>query len=162
MSTTERQFPQPQQELVYYQSLRDPDESLVLFDGKTYRHQDVGPNGPTLDSFNAEAYIERHRLRMHDCVFGEYPWDHWNRWALADGVPEDLALLGCDLIREADQHCWSEELQAECGWQDSGAAMIQLALTAPDETRKRWEHLMETDGERGSWDAETGDWIESR
>jgi len=49
-------------------------------------------------------------------------------------------------MREADQHGWSETLQAECGWNDDGAAMLELALRDEDAARTRWQHLLETDG----------------
>ncbi len=57
---------------------------------------------------------------MSDPKFGDYPWDHWKKWAIEDGVDEDLAQLGRLLIREADQHGWSLELKQECGWSDNG------------------------------------------
>lgn len=79
---------------------------------------------------------------------GNYPWDKWERCALQLGVPEELAMLGRAVYREAYQHSWSEDLQAECGWMDSGRAMIVLALLKPQETRRRWQHLLDTDGER--------------
>ena len=143
---TERHFPETA-ELVFYQGRRDA--AMVVFDGDVYRNQDDGPNGEPLTDFDESEYVEVSRLRRHNCEYGDYPWDHWQEWALADGVPTDLAQLGRDLIREADQHNWPRERQLECGWGDSGAAMIQLALTAPDQARERWEFLMETDGDRG-------------
>lgn len=73
----------------------------------------------------------------------------WQKWALEDGVPEELAGLGRALIREADQHNWSQSLQNECGWSDSGAAMLRLALESPAEARERWEFLLASDGETG-------------
>ena len=78
-------------------------------------------------------------------------------WAVEDGVPGDLAQLGCDLIREADQHGWSMKLQQECGWNDSGAAMIKLALNEPEKARDRWQHLMETDGGQGFYEPQSGE-----
>jgi hypothetical protein len=51
-------------------------------------------------------------------------------------------------MREADQHTWPERLQAECGWDDDGAAMLELAVRDPDAARTRWGLLMQTDGER--------------
>lgn len=35
---------------------------------------------------------------------GDFSWDHWETWAIEDGVPEELAQLGRSLIREAYQH----------------------------------------------------------
>ncbi len=49
-------------------------------------------------------------------------------------------------MREADQHGWSEELQAECGWSDGGEAMLALAAADPVAARARWAWLLETDG----------------
>ena len=146
MTTSDRRFAETP-EIAHYQSLRDPDESLVVFDGETYRHQDDLDRTP-LESFREEDYREESRLRHHACELGQFPWDHWHAWALEDGVPEDLAALGRHLIREADQHGWERDLQEECGWADSGAAMILLALNQPDQARQRWEYLMDTAGER--------------
>lgn len=146
--TSDREFRQPPRELVYYADLHDG--TMVVFDGTVYRKQDDGPNGPPLKSFDPERYREVNRLRRHSCNPGEYPWDQWHAWALEDGVPKDLAELGRSLIREADQHSWSAQLQDECGWNDSGAKMLRLAKEQPEAARKRWGHLMETDGERGN------------
>ena len=41
-----------------------------------------------------------------NCVYGQYPWDDWERDALAAGVPKDLAGLGRLTVREAYQHAW--------------------------------------------------------
>ncbi len=97
------------------------------------------------------------RMRVHNCEYGEYPWDHWQRRALARGVSEKLAHLGRDLMREADQHTWTDELQKECGWSDDGEEMIRLALESPATALERWGYLMETDGLRGRF-TETGGW----
>ncbi len=95
-------------------------------------------------------------LRMHRCEYGDYPWDRWQKRAIAAGVEVELARLGRDLMREADQHAWDEELQRECGWPDvDGAAgdegdqMIRRALEEPGATAKRWRELLHTDG--GRW-----------
>ena len=56
-----------------------------------------------------------------------------------------------EILKNYEVHEW-RQLQAECGWQDSGAAMIQLALTAPEQARERWEYLLETDGDRGGYE----------
>ena len=80
---------------------------------------------------------------------GEYPWDEWQGRARAAGVPEELAMLGRAVIREAYQHGWPAKLQSECGWDDDGEAMIELALRDPARADRRWRWLMETDGERG-------------
>jgi hypothetical protein len=97
-------------------------------------------------------------LRDHGyCTYGHYPWDYWEKRALLRGVPRDLAGLGRAVMREADQHCWSERLQSLCGWRDAGRRMIALALRAPETARLRWEWLMETDGLR--LDPESFEWI---
>lgn len=79
---------------------------------------------------------------------GNYPWDKWERCALQLGVLEELAMLGRAVYREAYQHSWSEDLQAECGWMDGGRAMIVLALLKPQESQRRWRYLLDSDGER--------------
>jgi len=141
-----RQFRQAKPDTVYYQSRTD-DMLVVVFDGQHYRNQTDGPNGPPLEEFDENDFIEISRLRYHGAEFGNYPWDHWEQWALEDGVSDHLAALGRELIREADQHGWPKEVQDECGWNDSGAAMIQFALNSPDEADQRWDYLMECDGE---------------
>jgi len=89
------------------------------------------------------------------CVYGDYPWDHWQHWAFAHGVPLDRATLGRAVIREAWQHGWDEELRAECGWRDDGRAMLALALTNPARAEARWSELLDTDG--GRYDPKTGE-----
>ena len=91
------------------------------------------------------------------CTYGQYPWDYWEKRALARGVPRDLAGLGRAVMREADQHGWSARLQSLCGWRDEGRRMIALALRAPETARLRWEWLMEMDGLR--LDPQTFAWI---
>ena len=91
------------------------------------------------------------------CHYGHYPWDYWERAALARGVPRDLAGLGRSVMREADQHCWCERLQSLCGWRDEGRRMIALALRAPETARWRWEWLMDMDGLR--LHPQTYEWI---
>ena len=82
------------------------------------------------------------------CVYGQYPWDYWQRMALERGVSEDLATLGRSLMREAYQHSWGERLRSLCGWNDEGRRMIALALKSPKTAKQRWSWLMETDGQR--------------
>lgn len=91
------------------------------------------------------------------CTYGSYPWDFWEKRALARGVPRELADLGRAVMREADQHMWSERLQSLCGWRDGGRRMIALALRAPETARRRWEWLMDMDGLR--LDPQTYEWI---
>ena len=95
--------------------------------------------------------------RVLGCACGQYPWDDWERSALARGVEKMLANLGRAVMREAYQHDWSERLQSRCGWRDEGRRMIALALRAPQTARARWEWLMEMDGLR--LDPQTFEWI---
>ena len=69
------------------------------------------------------------------CSFGGYPWDDWERHALASGLDADLAGLGRLLIREAFNHSWESWLQHRCGWGDDGRALLALALRAPKAAR---------------------------
>lgn len=96
--------------------------------------------------------------RVLRCTFGNYPWDDWEKVALAKGVPPELAALGRAVFREAYQHGWDERLKALCGWRDDGQRMLKLALRSPRAAGKRWQRLMETDGYRGEYDAQTGEW----
>lgn len=104
-----------------------------------------------LPGFEDLAYV-------FDCTFGHYPWDDWERGALAAGVPEDLAGLGRLTMREAFQHDWDARLKSLCGWRDQGRRMMRLALRSPETARKRWNRLLDTDGYRGEYDAKTGEW----
>jgi hypothetical protein len=104
-----------------------------------------------------EADAAGPRLREEDVMgsaYGAYPWDGWEKHALAQGVAADLATLGRAVIREARQHGWNEREKALCGWTDDGRAMLRLALKNPALARKRWGRLLETDG--GRYDPETG------
>ena len=91
------------------------------------------------------------------CVYGQYPWDGWQRMALLHGVPEELAALGRAVMREAHQHAWEERLSSLCGWNDEGRRMIALALRSPEKALRRWDWLLETDGQRV--DPATHEWI---
>lgn len=94
---------------------------------------------------------KRPRLRDDEVlgsVYGAYPWDGWEKSAVAQGVPAPLAALGRDTIREAWQHTWPEELRSRCGWRDDGRRMLRLALRQPALARRRWTRLLETDGGR--------------
>ena len=95
--------------------------------------------------------------RVLACSVGHYPWDDWERVALAAGLPEELAGLGRAVMREAYQHGWPPRLQSLCGWRDEGRRMLQFALRAPAKARYRWHRLLETDGYRGEW--KNGQWI---
>jgi len=81
-------------------------------------------------------------------VAGSYPWDHWQGVALSAGLSAELASLGRSLMREADQHGWCDRLQVECGWNDSGRAMLARLLAHPRRTAARLEWLFATDGLR--------------
>jgi hypothetical protein len=102
--------------------------------------------------FEELAYVFR-------CSYGHYPWDDWERAALAAGVDKDLAGLGRLTMREAFQHGWDARLKSLCGWRDQGRRMIKLALRSPETARKRWNRLLDTDGYRGEYDEQTGEWV---
>ena len=97
--------------------------------------------------------------RVLSCAYGQYPWDDWERAALAVGVSKDLAGLGRLTMREAYQHQWDDRLKSLCGWRDEGRRMMKLALRSPGTAEKRWQRLLDTDGLRGEYDAQTGQWI---
>ncbi len=90
------------------------------------------------------------------CNAGDFPWDRWERRAIASRVPAELAQLGKELMREASEHItWSDELYRECGWTDADGAdgsegdrMIARTLHDPDGARERWRHLLDTYGKR--------------
>lgn len=107
--------------------------------------------GLVVPAFRAEELA-----RLRPDTDGCYAWDRWRLRALDAGLSDDLAWLGRHVMREAVQHAWSEELRAECGWEDEGQAMLELALRAPRKARKRWQRLMDTDGLRGRWDEKIG------
>lgn len=97
-------------------------------------------------------------FRLRPDADGRYAWDHWKARALEAGLNKDLAELGRAVMREAVQHGWDDDLQQECGWQDEGGRMLVLAVIDGCRVKKRWEWLLETDGERGLWNEQTGDW----
>lgn len=94
---------------------------------------------------------------VFQCTYGHYPWDDWERAALAAGVAEALAGLGRLTMREAFQHDWDARLKSLCGWDDGGRRMLELALCHPGLARKLWRQLLDTDGCRGKW--KDGHWI---
>ncbi|MBI4758180.1 MAG: hypothetical protein HY783_04155, partial [Chloroflexi bacterium] len=102
---------------------------------------------------------ERELARLRPDANGDYAWDRWKHRALVAGLDSELAQLGRDLMREAVQHDWRPTLKTECGWNDEGQAMLELAQRDPESAERRWDWLMETDGERGRWDPITGDWL---
>lgn len=101
----------------------------------------------TVSTLNEDGTIGRLSMRHCRHKFGEFPWDEWEARARASGVTEELVLLGRAVIREANQHCWSAQLQRECGWDDDGDAMIELALRDPARAKRRWSWLLDSDGD---------------
>jgi hypothetical protein len=97
--------------------------------------------------------------RVIGCEYLHYPWDDWERWAIARGLDRELAALARLTIREAYQHQWDDRLKSLCGWRDNGRRMLRLALHSPRTAAKRWQHLLDTDGLRGHYDEKTGAWI---
>ena len=93
------------------------------------------------------------------CAYGDYPWDRWQRWAIAQGLDQDLAGSGRLLIREAYQHDWSEDLKSLCGWSDDGQALLAHALRFPKAAGRRWDVLMRTDGLRGDYRPRSVEWV---
>jgi hypothetical protein len=96
--------------------------------------------------------------RVLGCTFGNYPWDAWERRALAAGVTKELAQLGRAVMREAYNHGWDERLKTFCGWNDDGAQMLADALRAPASVSRQWEILLRTDGLRGDYPARSTSW----
>lgn len=109
---------------------------------------------------NAAAPPPPLNLHFDVCArtFGHYPWDDWERWALACGLDADLAGLGRLLVREAYNHGWEPCLQSLCGWSDDGQALLAFALRSPQAARRQWDILMRTDGLRGDHPARSTDW----
>jgi len=92
------------------------------------------------------------------CSFGHYPWDDWERWALAQGLDPRMASQARLLIRESFNHDWPEKLRALCGWRDDGQALFKLARRAPKKALGQWDILMRTDGLRGDLHPQTQEW----
>ena len=92
------------------------------------------------------------------CQYGHYPWDDWERYALACGLDADLAGQGRLLIREAFQHDWHDWLKSVCGWRDDGQALLAHALRAPKAALRQWNILMRTDGLRGDYPGRSLEW----
>ena len=97
--------------------------------------------------------------RVIGCEYLHYPWDDWERWAIARGLARELAALARLTIREAWQHQWDDRLKSLCGWRDDGRRMLRPALRSPRTAEKRWRWLLDTDGHRGEYDEKTGEWI---
>ena len=98
------------------------------------------------------------RFDVCACSFGHYPWDDWERFALAHGLDAETAGLGRLLVREAYNHGWEPWLQSLCGWQDDGQALLAFALREPKKARWCFSRLMDTDGLRGDVHPKTGEW----
>jgi hypothetical protein len=96
--------------------------------------------------------------RVLDCSVGNYPWDDWERWALAQGLEPKLAGLARLVIREAFQHDWPVWLCAVTGWADDGQGMLDLALHHPKAAHERWDVLLRTDGLRGDYHPRRREW----
>lgn len=83
-----------------------------------------------------------------DCeIEGRTPWDLWKKWAEEDGVPEELAQLGSQVIRQVYEEAWPYELQRECGTEDHGEGMVWRALNFPEKCRIRWQYLLDSRGD---------------
>ena len=138
------------------------DESVMVFE-----HGDPevekgaasqGYAGRWIDEADA-LVIEERQQRMIAAKPGEYPWDDWQRDALAAGLDPELATLGRAVMREADQHGWCDSLKYECGIHDESpetfAGMILSAQEQPEWQKARWTWLLETDGLRfDPWERE--------
>jgi len=81
---------------------------------------------------------------------GAYPWDHWEKAAKERGMERTLAELGREVIRDADQHAWSEPLRRLC----EGETLLELLTRAPYLGRRLCEILIETDGLRVAYPEE--------
>jgi hypothetical protein len=96
--------------------------------------------------------------RIGDCVYPHFPWNVWERWAVASGLAPDLAGLGGLVVREAYNHGWLERLCALAGWRDDGRELLGLALRSPEVARRHWEILLRTEGLRGDIPPGSTDW----
>ncbi len=96
--------------------------------------------------------------RIGGCGYPHFPWNDWQRWAVASGLAPDVAGLGGLVIREAYNHGWPERLCALAGWRDDGHAMLAFALKSPEVARRQWGILLRTDGLRGDIPPGSTDW----
>jgi hypothetical protein len=96
--------------------------------------------------------------RVIGCEYRHYPWDDWERWAVAQGLDRELAALGRLTIREAYQHQWDDRLKSLCGWGDDGQALLAHTLRFPKAARRQWDILLRTDGLRGDHRPRSTDW----
>ena len=135
------------------------DKSMMIFEhGDSEAEQgaeEQGYTGRWIDESAAQEF-EKHQARITGAKPGEYPWDDFQREALAAGIDPELATLGRAVMREADQHGWCDSLKYECGifhpfCETDG--MIRGAKEQPAHYRNRWEWLIATDGLRfDPWD----------
>jgi hypothetical protein len=95
---------------------------------------------------------------IRGCDYGKFPWDDWERRALAAGLMPGLAGRGRLLMREAFNHGWSASLCIRCGWRDDGRELLAFALRDPGAARRQWHILMRTDGLRGDIPPGSLDW----
>ena len=93
------------------------------------------------------------------CEYGHYPWDGWEKWAIAQGLDAKLAGLGRLTVREAYQHQWDDRLKSLCGWSDDGRALLAHALRFPKTARRQWDILLRTDGLRGDYRSRSTEWV---
>ena len=104
--------------------------------------------------------LRRWMRRVLGCAYGQYPWDDWERAALAVGVSKDLAGLGRLTMREAYQHQWDDRLKSLCGWRDEGTAHDEAGVAFARSRRKTLAAAARHRRRlaRGC-DAQTGQWI---
>ena len=88
-----------------------------------------------------------------------YPWDEWQRYALADGIDPELAALCRSTIRDAYQHWWKGHAYYLC---IGSGSLTELAHRAPELTRRLCDLLLETDGLETARDEATGEVFELR
>ena len=96
--------------------------------------------------------------RIGGCEYPHFPWNEWERWAVASGLAPDLAGLGGLVVREAYNHGWPEPLCTLAGWRDDGRELLAFALRSPEVARRHWEILLRTDGLRGDIPPGSTDW----
>jgi hypothetical protein len=100
--------------------------------------------------------LDPHNAFAHEA--GDFPWDQWERWAIGQGLDQDVAAQAGLLIREAVNHAWDEGLVSLCGWGDDGRALFVQALRSPKRALGQCDILMRTDGFRGDYPPRSTDW----
>lgn len=115
---------------------------------------------PSLENAASPPQLDLGLDAVCACTFGHYPWDDWERFALARGLDAELAGQGRLLVREAFNHDWPGWLKSLCGWGDDGQALLEFALRSPKTALRQWDVLMRTDGFRGDYrDRRSIEWI---